>query len=79
VHEKLAGLQEKTAFLPDYGFKAPPKAEGEKEPAESWPSVSAGTSVSGLIGSVLTLVLAALIALALRRRRTAIADRVHHS
>jgi cobalt/nickel transport system permease protein len=66
VHETLAGLQETTALLPDYGFK--PSPEGEAEAGESWPAVSSGTSLSGLIGSLLTLLLAALIAFALRRR-----------
>jgi len=78
VHQTLAGLQEKTAFLPDYGFKAPPKAEGEKELAESWPAISGGTSVSGLIGSVLTLLLAALIAVVLRRRGAAATGNIKH-
>ncbi|HPQ69033.1 MAG TPA: energy-coupling factor ABC transporter permease [bacterium] len=71
VHESLAGVQEKTALLPDYGFPASEEA-GEAEEAEAWPAVNAGTSVAGLVGSLLTLTLAALIALALRRRRAVV-------
>lgn len=51
-------LQEKTAILPDYGFRqagGKPKGNGKAPP---WPDVDAGTSVSGLIGAVLVLALA---------------------
>jgi cobalt/nickel transport system permease protein len=77
----LGALQEKTAFLPDYSFKKSEEKEGhaksgEGEPAaepgkvekEEWPNVSAGTSVSGLIGGALVLVLAAFIGFALKKR-----------
>lgn len=60
IHGTLAELQGKTAFLPDYGFKAA-KAEVETaavQEEETWPSVSGGTSLSGLVGGVLTLALA---------------------
>jgi cobalt/nickel transport system permease protein len=53
VHAQLAGIQNKTAFLPDYGFRT--KAQEEK--AASWPAPSAGTSLSGLVGGGVTLVL----------------------
>lgn len=72
IHETLAKLQEKTAFLPDYGFKA---SETASEPAakagepaagesEAWPAVSGGTSIAGIVGGVLTLAFAALIGFA---------------
>jgi cobalt/nickel transport system permease protein len=73
IHEALAGLQEKTAFLPDYSFRseAAPGQEAEA-PAEQetpWPAVDPGTSLSGLVGGALTLVLALLIGIALKRRK----------
>ncbi len=76
IHEGLAKVQEKTAFLPDYGFKsaeAVPEtaalAEHAASPeAEPWPAVNAGTSVSGLVGGLMTLVLACLMGLALKAR-----------
>ncbi|MDP8257175.1 MAG: energy-coupling factor ABC transporter permease [Candidatus Alcyoniella australis] len=74
VYDKLAGLQERTAFLPDYGFKTAEQDEAQHEAEEAWPAVQAGTSVSGLIGSVLTLLLATLIAFVLKRRKTATAQ-----
>ena len=60
IHQSLKGLQEKTAVLPDY---APPS----KPAAESPGATLAGTGVAGLVGSGLTLLLAALAGLALRR------------
>nr|WP_303721323.1 energy-coupling factor ABC transporter permease [Malonomonas rubra] len=71
LHAALAWLQECFAFLPDYGF-AQPETSSEKvaeEAAEAWPAVDAGTSVSGLIGGIMTLALAALIGLLLKRRQ----------
>lgn len=60
IHDTLSNVQEKTAFLPDYGFKSNNDDEvAIKE--ESWPSVDAGTSVSGIVGGILTLCLAFLI------------------
>jgi cobalt/nickel transport system permease protein len=76
IHESLAKVQEKTAFLPDYGFKSTEVAPGTAAPAEHaaapepepWPSVSAGTSLSGIVGGLMTLVLASLTGFALRAR-----------
>ena len=70
LHQELAAVQEKTAFLPGYGFK---EAEATTEPAgqaapkaEPWPAVNAGTSVSGIVGGLMTLALACLAGFALR-------------
>ena len=70
LHKGLAGIQEKTALMPDYGFK--PVADEATTVAEPWPAISAGTSLSGLVGGVLTLALACLAGFLLRlgsRRR----------
>jgi len=72
VHGVLAHLQEKLAFLPDYRFaNAPQEAAAEKRPAQAWPTVDAGSSLSGLVGGSLTLALAALIGLLIKRRNRA--------
>lgn len=73
VHASLAGIQEKTAFLPDYGFKKsePAEAEPKADVKTPWPAVDSGTSVSGLIGGALTLLMAVLIGLGLKRRKVA--------
>ena len=69
VHEKLGSLQEKTAFLPDYGFRKPGhEAAAVKKGEPAWPAPDAGTSISGILGGILTLVVAAAIGLLLRRR-----------
>jgi cobalt/nickel transport system permease protein len=65
LHAALGHLQQKTAFLPDYGFKEP-DAEGSSQ-EETWPAVNAGTTVSGLVGMALTIGLVALIGLGLKR------------
>lgn len=76
LHGILARIQEKTTFLPDYGFgvaeekdqaphsEAAVKALDEKP---AWPAVDAGTSVSGLVGGLLTLLAAIAIGWFLRR------------
>jgi cobalt/nickel transport system permease protein len=70
IHQTLAAFQGKTALLPDYGFKTDESenkiAETSETQAEPWPSVSAGTSLSGIAGGGLTMGLACLIGLALR-------------
>lgn len=71
IHETLAEIQSKTAILPDYNFKTNEDSAGQEE--EAWPAVSAGTSVSGIVGGALTLLLAVftgwIIALVKRKRR----------
>ncbi|MBM4293486.1 MAG: cobalamin biosynthesis protein CbiM [Deltaproteobacteria bacterium] len=78
VHGAMAWIQEKLAFLPDYDFKKPEEAkegmagkEGEKaskgKEEESWPAVSAGKSLAGILGAALTLLMAGAIGFGLRR------------
>jgi len=71
VHQALAGVQEKTAILPGYAFKSKadaPRPEASATPPGQWPAVSAGTSVAGLVGGLMTLFLAGLIGYGLKRR-----------
>ncbi len=73
LHRGLAGIQQATAFLPDYGFKSAgdeaTQAASDAPASVPWPAVSAGTSVSGLVGGIMTLALAGLAGVALRMRR----------
>ncbi len=67
AHAALAGIQEKTAFMPDYAFRQGDPGEDDGEGVEEpWPAVSAGTTAAGIVGGFLTLVLAGLIGFALR-------------
>jgi cobalt/nickel transport system permease protein len=70
IYRALARLQESTAFLPDYNFPGQSGQSGQHDAAatSSWPAAEAGTSVSGLLGGGLTVLLVALIGLLLRRR-----------
>jgi cobalt/nickel transport system permease protein len=65
-------IQEKSAFLPDYGFKTV-KSESDTEYSESvWPSVDSGTTLSGILGVVITILLTVIIGLLLRVKRKAV-------
>jgi cobalt/nickel transport system permease protein len=70
VHKALSAFQEKTAFLPDYGFR---QSETQTEPAAAsgtaWPAIDPGTSVSGIAGGGLTLFVILLVGFFLRRRK----------
>jgi len=68
----LKSIQEKTAFLPDYGFK---KTDGSEKNnlGPSWrPSLDPETSVSGIAGSAMVLAAVLLIGFVIRalRRRS---------
>jgi cobalt/nickel transport system permease protein len=63
IHKTLSEIQSNTAFLPDYSFKTnegESKEEKVSETKGAWPDVSSGTSVSGIVGGVLTLTFVAL-------------------
>jgi len=66
IHALFAEVQKKIAVFPDYSFRKdeneePAKSEKTAGREEAWPSVSAGTSISGLLGGAMSLVLAGLI------------------
>jgi cobalt/nickel transport system permease protein len=64
-HQRLAKLQEETALLPDYAI---PAEEGE---APSAATERMGTSLSGLLGGAITLVVCSLVGVFLKRRSSA--------
>lgn len=62
IYDSLTKLQKKMAVLPDYGFKDSVASSGEDATSEKnhdW-FTNAGTSLSGVVGGVLTLGLAVL-------------------
>lgn len=64
IYQRLADVQSKTAFLPDYGFKPSDDhnvGEQTVDSEKTSPAVYAGTSISGIVGGVLTLSLAVLM------------------
>jgi len=71
VHFASEKIQQKTALLPDYGLKSeatgPPATEHTTETV-----VDPGKTLSGLVGGTLTLLIAGLIGLILKRRKTSI-------
>lgn len=55
-----AEIQKKMAFLPDYNFKGAEETEvstPKDKAEESWPAIHTGTSVAGIVGAVMTLLL----------------------
>jgi cobalt/nickel transport system permease protein len=66
----LKGVQEKTAFMPDYNFKKEKQEEEKKteEPA-SWPSIEGGTSVAGIVGGLLVLGLSLFVGFGIKTIR----------
>lgn len=62
IHQFFANLQSKTAFLPDYSFKSGDNSE-QTEDAKVNASENVGTSVSGIVGGGITIVLVVLIGL----------------
>lgn len=65
IYQFLSDFQQRTAFLPDYSFKInEDAAEAVPESEAAWPAVNTGTSVSGLVGGTMTLVLAVFIGFA---------------
>lgn len=65
---ELKDIQQKTAILPDYNLAM--SYGGESPMAEeSWPSINAGTSVSGLIGSVMVMGIIVIMGLGIRVMR----------
>jgi cobalt/nickel transport system permease protein len=69
VHAGLAAVQEKTAFLPDYAFRpGAAAAEPAGDDSARGPSARAGTSLAGLAGGAITLLLTGLAGYGLRRK-----------
>ena len=77
VHGLLATVQQQIAFLPNYSFGNANRAEGGATGAKPAGTESAdegrllGTSVSGIVGGFMTLGVALIVGLVLRRSRTA--------
>ncbi|WP_277058760.1 energy-coupling factor ABC transporter permease [Trichlorobacter lovleyi] len=67
LHSWLAGLQETVSFLPDYAFKHPVVAEAQAPASRA--AETAGTSLAGLVGVMITLLLLMLGGALLKRVR----------
>jgi len=71
----LGAIQEKTAIFPDYEFKdtkTPDKEEkqiGRTQIDQTTSRASPGTTVAGVVGSLITLVLACFIGFVMKRRK----------
>ncbi len=70
VHGQLAALQAATSLLPEYDFRktSPGKTARPADEKKSAEGSTLGASVSGIVGGVITLGVAFLIGLVLKRR-----------
>jgi cobalt/nickel transport system permease protein len=60
----LKAVQERTAFLPGYTFKKKEVPKEQKIPGgdeNAWPNVEAGTTISGILGSIMMIGLILLV------------------
>jgi len=70
IHGLFAGFQEKTALLPGYTFKTgDQESDVHRAGPSAWPAVDSGTTVAGLVGGGLTLLLTIVLALLFRKRQ----------
>ncbi|MDJ0766684.1 MAG: energy-coupling factor ABC transporter permease [Myxococcota bacterium] len=67
LRENLGSIQEKTAILPDYDFKAAPIEREHSEDVGGPVVANAGTSLAGLAGGCLTLILIIGLFIGLKR------------
>ncbi len=66
IYQTSAEVQEAFSLLPGYNFKTTPTEQ--EEPAGNWPQISTGTSVSGLLGSGIHILLALMTGLVLKKK-----------
>lgn len=70
LYPRLAGLQESVAFLPDYSFKK--SAATEPQVSAHGETGKAGTSLAGVVGVMITLLLLVLGGALLKRARATV-------
>ena len=61
-------IQDKTAILPDYDFRSEDEAENSAS-NKKWPALNKGTSVSGILGSLMVLGMVLLIGFGIKSAR----------
>jgi len=69
IAQVLKTIQQKTAFLPDYGFRQGVNYQKKPDNPPSRPQIGTGTSVSGLVGAATTLGIIVLIGVGIRSCR----------
>jgi cobalt/nickel transport system permease protein len=70
LHRGLAALQQKTALLPDYDFRNAGQKAPANESGRDARRFHPGTGLSGVLGALLTLGVAALLGLLAKKRST---------
>lgn len=75
IYQFTEEIQSITALLPDYGFKADEASTENSKPSttteeDSWPNVSTGTSFSGIVGGILTMILCLAAGIGIKKMQT---------
>jgi cobalt/nickel transport system permease protein len=75
MHQALAALQKKSAWFPDYSLPKAAESAAMPAPVSSTgrSTVNVGTSLAGIVGTLLTLLLALLAGFLLKRRSNHVA------
>ncbi len=68
VYSMMAAIQQSTAFLPDYSFRKTASGERPEIIKQNPASGKVGTSISGILGALITLVIVFVTGFVLRRR-----------
>jgi cobalt/nickel transport system permease protein len=72
IFPALASLQQKTSFFPDYSLPGPDGSSADEDAAQGVAASASvddlGTSIAGIVGSLLTLAISSLAAFLLRKR-----------
>lgn len=70
IGRTAARIQDQTAFMPDYQFKTPGKMSvPSQHTGESWITANGSTSLSGILGTILTACLAFGLGILVRKRK----------
>lgn len=63
-YEIFGNIQQKTAFLPNYNFR---ESEEIEKSDKKWPAIDSATTISGLLGAIFSMTIAAVLGWGLRR------------
>lgn len=67
-YEAMKKIQAATAFMPDYGFKSKKTESDAIQETEAQSIVDPGTSIAGLVGGLMTMLIAAGLGLVLKKK-----------
>lgn len=78
THLTAEKIQKTSSILPDYGFKS---NKGSEEEVSGWGAVNAGTTISGIVGSIITLIVAFILGILFKYNSRKVTEKalLHHN